>query len=115
MFTCLAFYYDGLTLAHLSQTLEHVLKCDDPNQVYDRFSQKSTLPEALREWNAINVDDEIQLAEILSHLRYNVVVIDYFLNNFVFPRHAKQFQVKLQAVSSAKPPLLRSAPKSLFL
>ncbi|KAH9220688.1 hypothetical protein DL95DRAFT_519962 [Leptodontidium sp. 2 PMI_412] len=97
LFTCLAFYYDGLSLAHLSQTLEHVLKSDDPNQVYDRFSQKSSLPDALREWSAINVDDEIQLAEILSHLRYNVVVIDYFLNNFVFPRHAKQFQVKLQA------------------
>jgi hypothetical protein len=26
-----------------------------------------------------------------------MVVIDYFLNNFVFPRHAKQFQLKLQA------------------
>ncbi|KAH7319411.1 hypothetical protein BKA65DRAFT_101684 [Rhexocercosporidium sp. MPI-PUGE-AT-0058] len=97
LFTCLAFYYDGLSLAHLSQTLEHVLKCDDPNQVYDRFSQNSSLPDALRAWNAINIDDEIQLAEILSYLRYNVVVIDYFLNNFVFPRHAKQFQVKLQA------------------
>ncbi|KAL2063392.1 hypothetical protein VTL71DRAFT_5197 [Oculimacula yallundae] len=97
LFTCLAFYYDGLSLAHLNQTLEHVLKCDDPNQVYESFSQKSTLPDALREWNAINVDDEIQLAEILSHLRYNTIVIDYFLNNFVFPRHAKQFQVKLQA------------------
>ncbi|CZT03079.1 uncharacterized protein RAG0_09953 [Rhynchosporium agropyri] len=95
--TCLAFYYDGLSLSQLSQTLEHVLKCDDPNQVYDRFSQKSSLPDALREWNAINIDDEIQLAEILSHLRYNTVVIDYFLNIFVFPRHAKQFQFKLQA------------------
>jgi hypothetical protein len=97
LFTCLAFYYDGLNIAHLRQTLEHVLKSDDPSQVYDRFSQNSSLPDSLREWNAINVDDEAQLKEIWQHVRYNVVVIDYFLNNFVFPRHAKQFQVKLQA------------------
>jgi hypothetical protein len=30
-------------------------------------------------------------------MRYQVVVIDYFLNNFDFPRHAKQFRSKLQA------------------
>jgi hypothetical protein len=97
LFTCLAFYYDGLNIAHLRQTLDHVLKSDDPSPVYDRFSQNSSLPDSLREWNAINVDDEAQLKEIWQHIRYNVVVIDYFLNTFVFPRHAKQFKVKLQA------------------
>jgi Protein of unknown function (DUF3645) len=97
LFTCLAFYYGGLNIAHLHQTLEHVLKSDDPSQVFDRFSQNSSLPDSLREWNAVNVDDEAQLKEIWQHVRYSVVVIDYFFNNFVFPRHAKQFQVKLQA------------------
>ena len=97
LFTCLAFYYEGLGIDYLRQTLEHVLKSDDPSQIYDRFTQSSNLPDSLREWNAINVDDEAQMKEIWRHVRYNVVVIDYFLNNFVFPRHAKQFQVKLQA------------------
>lgn len=97
LFTCLAFYYEGLEINYLRQTLEHVLKTDDPSQVYDRFTQNSTLPDSLREWYSINVQDEVQLKEIWRHIRYNVVVIDYFLNNFVFPRHAKQFQVKLQA------------------
>ena len=97
LFTCLAFYYDGLNTSQLSQILEHVLKSDDPSQIYDRFTQESSLPDSLREWNSINVDDEAQLKEIWKHLRYNVVVIDHFLNSFVFPRHAKQFQMKLQA------------------
>ncbi|KUJ24466.1 uncharacterized protein LY89DRAFT_663197 [Mollisia scopiformis] len=97
LFTCLAFYYDGLNLSHLRQALEHVLKSDDPSQVYDRFVYASKLPDSLREWSAINVDDDAQLKEVWQHLRYNVVVVDYFLNNFVFPKHAKQFQVKLQA------------------
>ncbi|CAL3972318.1 unnamed protein product [Diplocarpon coronariae] len=97
MFTCLAFYYSGLSPARLRQALEHVLKSNDPTQVYDTFCQSSSLPDSLRSWSAINVDDETQLHEIWSHVRYNVNVINYFLNNFVFPRHAKQFEVKLQA------------------
>jgi hypothetical protein len=96
VFTCLAFYYDGLCLQHMQQTLEHVLKSDDPSQAYDRFSQASNLPDSLREWNSINLEDESQLRELWLHLRRKVVVVDYFLNTFVFPRHAKQFQVKLQ-------------------
>ena len=98
MFTCLAFYYDGITAAQLRQALEHVLKSDDPSSEYDRWTQSTEgLPDSLRDWNVINLDDEIQLSEVWKAVRYNMVVIDYFLNNFVFPRHAKQFKVKLQS------------------
>lgn len=98
LFTCLSFYYNGLDIAQLRQSLEHVLKSDDPSSEYDRWTYTSTkLPDSLREWNAINVDDEAQLGEIWLHVRYNITVIDYFLNNFVFPKHAKQFRMKLQA------------------
>lgn len=95
--TCLAFYYEGLSIPQLRQTLEHIVKSDDPSQAYDRFSQQSNLPDSLREWNAINVDDEAQVTEIWQYIRYDPAVVDYFLNNFVFPCHAKQFQMKLQA------------------
>ena len=81
----------------MRQSLEHVLKSDDPSQVYDRVAQNSTLPDSLRDWNAINVDDEAQLKQIHGHIRYDMDVVDYFLNNFVFPKHAKQFQLKLQS------------------
>jgi hypothetical protein len=98
LLTCLSFYYDGIGIAHLKQSLEHVLKSDDPASAYDRWTQSSdSFPDSLREWNSINTDDEGQLGEIWKAVRYNVVVIDYFLNNFVFPRHAKQFKVKLQS------------------
>ncbi|KAF5720872.1 hypothetical protein FGLOB1_508 [Fusarium globosum] len=98
LFTCLAFYYDGINLAQLRQSLEHILKSDDPSTEYDNWTQSSeNFPSSLKAWNSINVDDEMQLREIWKVVRYNEVVIDYFLNNFVFPRHAKQFEVKLQA------------------
>ncbi|KAF2494893.1 hypothetical protein BU16DRAFT_590135 [Lophium mytilinum] len=96
LFTCLSFYYDGLTLPQIHQSLEHVLKGDDPTTEYERWATED-LPGSLRDWNAINVDDEAQLAEIHHHVRYNVNVIDHYLNNFVFPKHAKQFKVKLSA------------------
>lgn len=34
-------------------------------------------------------------ANIIS--RFNSYLVDFYLNNFVFPRHAKQFETKLQA------------------
>ena len=98
LLTCLAFYFGGISLSQLRQCVERLTKSDDPSDEYDRWAQTSlSLPGALREFNGINIDDELQLNEVWNHLRCKTVVINYFLNNFVFPKHAKQFQVKIQA------------------
>lgn len=98
LFTCLAFYYEGLSQQQLKISLESVLKSDHPATEYDKWIQNSnTLPEGLRHWNAITVDDAGLVAEIWRHLRFTPVVINHFLGNFVFPLHAKQFATKLQA------------------
>lgn len=98
LFTVLAFYYDGVTKGQLKQALTRVLKSDDPSTEYDKWVQSSrSMPDSLKAWNTINVEDDDQVHEIWMAVRYQVVVIDYFLNNLVFPRHAKQFKVKLQS------------------
>jgi hypothetical protein len=98
LFTCLAFYYSGLNLSQFREGLQHVLKSDDPAAEYDRWTYGSdTLPEALHHWNVINGDDQGQVEELWRHLRLNRSVLDHYMNNFVFPAHAKQFGVKLQA------------------
>lgn len=98
LFTCLSFYYGGLTISQLQQGLEHVVKSDDPSSEYDRWMQGvKNIPDSLREWNVINVDDEAQLNEVWKCLRYSTVAIDYYLNHFVFPRHARQFKIQLQS------------------
>ena len=98
LFTCLSFYYGGLSLNQLRQSLEMIMKSDDPAGEYDRLTHDSkSLPDSLREWDAINIDDQTQLMDIWYYVRNNMTVIDHFLNNFVFPKHAKQFPVKLQA------------------
>ena len=96
MFTCLSFYHGALNIAQVRQN--YILKSDDPSIEYDRWVQSSaSFPGSLREWKAINLEDELQVREISRHLRYSVAVIDFFLNHFVFPQHAKQFQVKICA------------------
>lgn len=85
-------------MKQLRQSLEFVLKSDDPSIEYDRWAQRcGSVPNSLKEWRAVNVEDEVQLKELWSHFRYSATVINHFLNSFVFPRHAKQFQVKLCA------------------
>ncbi|KAI9655790.1 MAG: hypothetical protein M1821_005225 [Bathelium mastoideum] len=98
LFTCLSFYYGGLSLDQLRRCLEAIAKSDDPAGQYDRWTSDShSLPDSLREWNAINVEDEFQMMDLWRCLRTNMTAIDYLLNNFVFPKHARQFPLKLQA------------------
>ncbi|EXJ58525.1 hypothetical protein A1O7_05951 [Cladophialophora yegresii CBS 114405] len=98
LFTCLSFYYQGLAPAQLKQSLERILKSDDPAREYEQWTQGSSgLSDRHRDWTSINLEDTTQLTEIWSAVRFNLTAIDHFLNNFVFPKHAKQFKVKLQA------------------
>lgn len=98
LFTCLSFYYAGINLSQFRDGLQHVLKSDDPTAEYDRWTYGSdTLPEALHHWNVINGDDQGQVEELWRHLRLNRNVLDHYMNTFLFPAHAKQFSIKLQA------------------
>jgi hypothetical protein len=96
--TCLAFYYSGLNQGQFNEGLRHILSSHDPSSEYDRWTSGcDTLPEALYHWNVINVDDQGQLEELWKHLRTSSSVLDHYMNHFVFPAHAKQFGIKLQA------------------
>jgi hypothetical protein len=98
LFTCLSFYYTGLNQSQFREGLQHVLKSDNPAAEYDRWTQGSvTLPDALQNWNVINADDQGQFDQLWKHLRFNRNVLDHYMNTFVFPVHAKQFGIKLQA------------------
>jgi hypothetical protein len=98
LFTCLAFYYTGLSPIQFCEALRHVLASHDPASEYDRWTSScESLPEPLHHWNVINSDDRDQVEELWRHLRTNTTVLDHYMNHFVFPAHAKQFDIKLQA------------------
>lgn len=98
--TILSFYFAGLSSGEFHGCLKKVLESDDPAAEYDRFTQTcDTLPDRLRHFYVINIDDKGQLEELYANLRLNRNVLNYFLNNFVFPIHAKQFARKLSSSS----------------
>ncbi|KAI1469407.1 uncharacterized protein F4812DRAFT_328213 [Daldinia caldariorum] len=97
LLTALAFYYRGIHPLQARQALEAVLKSDDPASEYDKWTEDENFPDYLRDWHSINVDDSQQMSQIWNCVRFKVPVIDYFMNNFVFPPHAKQFRVRLQS------------------
>ncbi|KAH7117537.1 hypothetical protein B0J11DRAFT_493133 [Dendryphion nanum] len=112
IFTCLAFYYTGLTPTQFNEGLRHILSSHDPSSSYDRWiSGCHTLPEALHHWNVINIDDHGQLKELYKHLRCARTVLNHYMNQFVFPVHAKQFGLKLQASGWDLPLFAKMHPK----
>ena len=113
LLTCLAFYYSGLNQEQFREGLRHILSSHDPSSEYDRWiSGCDTLPEAFHHWNVINVDDQGQLEELWKHLRTSRSVLDHYMNHFVFPVHAKQFGMKLQASGWELPLFSKTDPST---
>ncbi|KAJ4211923.1 hypothetical protein NW759_012210 [Fusarium solani] len=112
--TCLAFYQTGLSKVQVAKNLQHIMKSDDPAAHYERLVHSCRLPASPQQWNLLDMDDEVQMDELWQLLRFDRNVLNYFLNNFAFPQHAKQFSVKLQA-SGWDIPLLsnKSSSKNL--
>ncbi|KAH7268297.1 hypothetical protein B0J15DRAFT_533760 [Fusarium solani] len=112
--TCLALYQTGLSKVQVAKNLQHIMKSDDPAAHYERLVHSCRLPASLQQWNLLDMDDEVQMDELWQLLRFDRSVLNYFLNNFAFPQHAKQFSVKLQA-SGWDIPLLsnKSSSKNL--
>ncbi|KAJ8110852.1 hypothetical protein OPT61_g6407 [Boeremia exigua] len=94
--TCLSFYYQGLNLGQFRQALEQLGKMDDPSVEYARWTFPRA-PLGLEDYSAVNAEDSLQLNTLFELIRLNASLINFYLNNFVFPQYAKTFGVKLQA------------------
>lgn len=95
--TCLSFYSAGLSYEQFRQGLQRMLASEDAPSEYEKWASASTVPASLQHWNLINLDDETQIQSLWSCLHRTQVVTNYYMNNFVFPLHARQFTTKLQA------------------
>ncbi|EMD69950.1 hypothetical protein COCSADRAFT_342034 [Bipolaris sorokiniana ND90Pr] len=96
--TCLSFYYQGLNISQFKESFEHLAKTDEPSIQYEKwFPEGCYIPRELEDYAAINAEDVRQLSELYQVVRYSACLIDFYLNNFVFPKYAKTFKLKLQA------------------
>lgn len=112
--TCLAFYQTGLSKGQITESLQHVVKSDDPAAYYEQWVHgPDVLPATLQHWNLLNADDEAQVDELWRYLRFDRNVLNHYMNTFVFPVHANQFGVKLQASGWDIPLLSRSTSSGI--
>ena len=100
--THLSYYYSGLKDEQLTQCFDRLNEEEtDPASVYDQwilYEGTDDVPANIRQWKGVNLKDYQQKTRYLfPTLRYNMLVINYFLNHFIFPREAKQFPHKLVA------------------
>jgi hypothetical protein len=95
--TCLSFYSAGLSYEQFLQAIKHVLDSEDAAFEYEKLTSGSILPPSLLHWNFINLEDESQMRLLWERLCRTQIVTDYYMNNFVFPLHARQFTIKMQA------------------
>ncbi|KAI0029346.1 hypothetical protein K488DRAFT_56572 [Vararia minispora EC-137] len=108
--TCLSYYYGGLTRAQVLQCFEILSKLDDPSLEYDLWvaTGGDDVHESVRHRSGINTRDAELVDNVLvPSFRLNRAVIDFFLQQVVFPRHAKEFPYKLSTsgwdLASRKP------------
>ena len=95
--TCLSYYYTGLSEIQIRECFELLSKADDPSLEYGAWiSRCSNLPGHLRDWSAVNLEDDQQCNnELFPALRYCKTIADYFLANVVFLKEGKEFDEKL--------------------
>ena len=104
LLTQLSYYYGGLSASQVLQCLDRLREEErDPEAIYAEWidqEEESNLSHGLKQWKGVNLkDDERETRHLCRILRCNFLVVDYFLNHFVFPREGKQFPHRL--VSSA--------------
>ncbi|KAI9666766.1 MAG: hypothetical protein M1831_001542 [Alyxoria varia] len=111
LLSILAFEHQGLNIPQLTTCLQLVLKADDPGAEFALWVESSSLPDSLKEWRNLNLEDRSQVEQLFHYFAHNSTAINYFVNNVVFPKHARTFEKKLQA-SAWDIPSFEGAPRS---
>ncbi|KAI8648277.1 hypothetical protein NCS55_01496600 [Fusarium keratoplasticum] len=96
--TCLSYYYGGLDDEALFTIFNILVRSDDANQEYQDWVKATTMPDAFRHLQGVNLRDYTQCKlEIFPHIRFSKAAIDYFLSHMVFAKECKEFPYKLSA------------------
>ena len=95
--TCLSYYYSGLSDSQIRKSFELLQRSDDPSVEYLSWIKRcNQLPEHLRSWYAVNLEDDHQCHdEIFPAVRHSKKLADFFMSHVVFPKEGKEFDEKL--------------------
>ncbi|THV04293.1 hypothetical protein K435DRAFT_961925 [Dendrothele bispora CBS 962.96] len=92
--TSLSYYYGGLTANQVEDSLQFLLKSDNPSREYEKWIVG--VENVPRTVTAINLKDQAQLSNFLvPQFSHNRSVINFYLSQVVFPKYAMEFPEKL--------------------
>ncbi|CAF4672381.1 unnamed protein product [Rotaria sp. Silwood1] len=100
--TQISYYYSGLSDLQLRQCFDRLSQNEnDPEVIYNEWislEEDNDTIARIKQWKQVNLKDKHQRTEqLFPTFRRNMQVINYFLNNFVYPYESKQFPHKLIA------------------
>lgn len=98
--TFLAYYHQGLSREQLHNAVSQLRLEQNPSLEWeDWITYARDLPPALRDWKAINLEDERLVHRLWTHLSHSITLINFYLHSVVFPRAAREFKRKLVSSS----------------
>ena len=96
MLTILSYYYTGLNTKQFDQVFAALDNDKEKEHIYEEWIRKMPkevfIDDSIREYAGVNLSDSNQKYNMLFPiLKIYPPVINFWLNNFVFPKEAKQF------------------------
>ncbi|XP_047146832.1 uncharacterized protein LOC124819357 isoform X1 [Hydra vulgaris] len=96
--TQISYYMSGLSKNQLDEVFINLEKSANKEVQYEQWITSigiANVPKDLRELNGVNLDSIKQKKKLYSLLSYSMSVINFWLNQVVYPREAKQFPHKI--------------------
>jgi hypothetical protein len=106
-FTCLSYYYDGLSMTEVIQALETMLNLglNARKSIYEKWYEESKNGvlgddrETMDQIEKIDLSNAAQLELLTKHYRFNMHTINFWLNECVFPTETMQYPHRLVATA----------------
>ncbi|QSZ29330.1 hypothetical protein DSL72_003844 [Monilinia vaccinii-corymbosi] len=97
--TCLSYYYDGLSEDQAMECFRVLLKTDNSQGEYEKWSRSCPDIEAqFKQLSGVNLGNPNQWSKnVYAHLRRSKEMIDFYLSHLVFPKEMKEFPKKLSS------------------
>ena len=110
MFTCLSYYYDGLNSEQVQEAFRTLLLLGDSSQtsiyqdwfkVYAENPRQADLEDLnlLNDVTKIDLSNTIMIDLLVQYFKKNMKMINFWLNNCVFPVETMQFPYRLEATA----------------
>ncbi|KAG9318890.1 hypothetical protein JVU11DRAFT_999 [Chiua virens] len=99
LFTCLSYYYSGLSEAQLRLSFQTLLDEDNPAAEYKLWTKdcgSASVPSTFQTFGEFNLESSEQWDKYLfPTFSRNQAAIDFYLSRVVFPKEGKEFPWKL--------------------